>query len=124
MKTIKFIFVLFTVFTSFSCKKEVSLSDAKCNCIQFKNQKCLKYFQTANTDPWGSWLQSNNEIEKRVNRFCDSLGVKTISIKIKDTKNRSNLIFECECSKTGKIICVKVNDNDADILKQHNFIDN
>ncbi|MCC7533195.1 MAG: hypothetical protein IT246_04585 [Bacteroidia bacterium] len=123
MNLVKIIFVTIISFTILSCKKNKDLNDSKCFCLEFKNQKCLKYYQTAGQDPWGNWLQPDRVIEKRVGQFCDSLGVQVLKITIKDTKDRSDLRFQCTCSKTGKLICIKVKPSDADKLKPFNFID-
>lgn len=124
MKSIKIISLTIIFISFFSCKKNKNLDEEKCFCIEYKHQECLKYYQTVEQDPWGSWLQSDVEIEKKVEHFLDSLNVQTFKIIIKDTQIRSGLIFDCTCSKTGKIICVKVNENDVAILKQHKFLDN
>lgn len=123
MKAIKIYFLSIVFFTFFSCKKDKNIDDAKCFCIEFKNQKCLKYYQTGQ-DPWGSSIQSDKDLEKDVEQFCDSLDILVHKITIKDTKDKSELIMPCTCSRTGKIICVKVNSDDADKLKQFEFIDN
>jgi hypothetical protein len=122
MKILQTLAIILISTLIFSCKKKENKLDVKCLCVQYENQKCLKYYQTVQTDPWGSSMQSDRKIEKGVKHFCDSLGVKTLYIKI--TNKKFNDYTQCECSKTGKIICVKVNENDAPKLKKHNFIDN
>jgi len=124
MKALNIFFFSIIFFTIFSCKKDKNMDDAKCFCIEFKNQKCLKYYQTVEEDPWGNSLLSNLDLEKVVEQFCDSLNIKVFKINIKETKDQSELIYPCTCSRTGKIIYIKVKSSDADKLKQYKFTDN
>ena len=66
MKSIKIISLTIIFISFFSCKKNKNLDEEKCFCIEYKHQECLKYYQTVEQDPWGSWLQSDVEIEKKV----------------------------------------------------------
>lgn len=122
MKTIKLIITCSILLSIFGCKKSENIDEEKCFCIVNKNQKCLKYFQTVEQDPWGKSDLPDEETTNRVKRFCDSLEVEIINIKIKRTKYKDYTF--CPCSKTGKIICVKVNERDAAVLKQHKFVNN
>lgn len=122
MKTLKLIITCSILLNIFGCKKSENLSEEKCFCVAYKNQKCLKYFQTVEQDPWGKSDLPDEETTNRVKHFCDSLKVELINIKIKRTKFKDYTF--CTCSKTGKIICVKVNEKNAPILKQYKFLDN
>ena len=124
MRIIKIIFLSIVSLAIVSCKKNKDLNEIKCFCIEYKYQKCLKYYQTAEQDPWGTSLLSNTDLKKEIQQFCDSLNVQVFKITIKETKDKSELFMPCTCSRTGKIICIKVNENDTEILKKYKFIDN